>query len=89
MNLPSHLEGYSVSVVTKGLGDTHSWFAGHASRDNDNVSILQSLGKTIIRRQVTLNLGRSCDVREVGRNAGRVDDIIEAKLEDIRALVGL
>ncbi len=71
------------------LDGTHSWFARHTSGDNDNVSPLQSLGKTVIWRQVALNFGRSCDVREVCGNARGVDNIIETKLEDVHVSVGV
>jgi hypothetical protein len=89
LDTPSHLKNQSVLYDHRRLDGTHSWFARHASGDNDNVSPLQSLGKTVIWRQVALNFGRSCDVREVGGNARGVDNIKETELEDVRVSVGV
>ncbi len=62
---------------------THSWLAGHASRNYDDISTLKGLCKTLIWGKVAFDLGRRCDVREVGRDTGCIDDIKEAKLVDV------
>jgi hypothetical protein len=89
LNQPGHLKRWiSIGLRKSGHG-THSWLSGHASRDDDNVCTAKSLGKTIIWREVALDLGWSGDVREIGGNTWRVDDIIQAELEDVHTLVGL
>jgi hypothetical protein len=61
---------------------THSWLTGYASRDDDDVSTLEGLRKTVIWGKVALDLSGCCDVREVGSYARCIDDIIEAELMD-------
>ena len=64
---------------------THSGLPWYTSRDDDDVSTLQGLCKTIIGRQVSLNLGWGRDMGEIGSNSRGVDDIVETKLR--RSLV--
>jgi hypothetical protein len=61
---------------------THSWLTGYASRDDDDVSTLESLRKTVIWREISLNFSGCCDVREVCSYARCIDDIKEAELMD-------
>ena len=75
-------------MVYRSMHSTHSWFSGHTSGDDDNVSTPKSFGETIIRREVALDFGRSGDMREVGGNTRGVDDIIEAELSDVQILCG-
>jgi hypothetical protein len=80
---------YDYDMLRKSKGGTHPWFSGHASGDDDNVCTPKSLGKTVIWREVALDLGRSGDMREVGGNTRCVDDIIQAKLKEDQILVVL
>jgi len=75
-------------MVYKSKHGTHSWFSGHTSGDDDNVSTPESFGETTIWREVALDLGRSGDMREVGGNTRCVDDIIQTELEDVSILSG-
>jgi len=59
---------------------THSWLAGHASRNYDNISTLEGLRKTVIWRKVAFDLSGRCDVGEVGGDTRCIDDIKEAEL---------
>jgi hypothetical protein len=71
-----------VIYVFESVDGTHSWLAGHASRNYDDMSTLEDLGKTVIWRKVAFNLSGCCDVGEVGGDTRCIDDIIEAELVD-------
>ena len=59
---------------------TYSWLPRDTSGYDDDICTLQSLCKTIVRRKVTLNSSRRCNVRQVSRNSRCVDDIVQPKL---------
>ena len=54
---------------------THTRFPRHTSGDNDDLSAREGLLETIIGGEVPLDFGGSGDMREVGGDAGGVDDI--------------
>jgi hypothetical protein len=61
------------------------WLTGNASRDDNDVGAGEGLLHAIVGGEVALDLGDGGDVGEVGRDAGRVDDIVERELVDVRA----
>jgi hypothetical protein len=88
LNQPGHLNRRFSSILRESGHSTHPWFSGHTGGDNDNVRTPKSLSKTITRREVALDFGRGGDMREVGGNTWRVDDIIQAELKDVRTFSG-
>jgi len=71
-----------VIYVFEWVDGTHSWLAGHASRNYNDISTLEDLQKTVIWRKVAFNLGGGCDVGEVRGDTRCIDDIKETELVD-------
>ena len=76
----------------------HSWLTGDTSRDNDNVTILQGLLRSVVGGEESCDLGRGSNVGQVGSDlivslntryvlpaySDGVDDIVEGELGDQR-----
>ena len=60
--------------------NTYSWLSWDTSGDNNNVCASEDLLEALVGREVSLDPRGRRDVREIGRDAGRVHDIIESEL---------
>lgn len=65
------------SVGVKQIVASHSGLAGHAGGDDDNLNVLQRMGKLF--RLVALDDRGRVDVRNIGSNAWRTTDIVQAE----------
>ena len=59
---------------------TYTRLPGDTCGDDNDVGALERLAEAIVVGEEALDLGGRRDVRQVGSDTGRVDDIVEAKL---------
>jgi len=58
----------------------YTGFARNTSRNHDNIGTFESFCETFVVREVSLDLGIGRDMRQIRRNSGSVDDIVQAEL---------